>query len=657
MNYTIQAPKKLRVNTGPGDCWRCRAKVPPLEGEVYERPLRLLCASCSLNEGFVSNGLVERLEVLKRPESELKLRPFQDADARVIGTKRAGLIGHDMGCGKTIIAAVASLRTDTGNLIFCPASVKRNWRREIRKWRPELRVMFADSQLQWKLQAPKVMSTPGSVLVGSYGVLPGTPCPGCRCLVARLRKYKKKDELGRQRYSGPIPDECTHRTDKERHPRTFFACIDGKNVELNFHNVKSKTEKDEDGNPRIVACEGCYQANPVPDIPGSVLLLSDECHAFKNPRTVRTKNWRLLREETWGAGGYVFGLSGTPCEGKPQEFWEVLVSLGLERAAFGNWNNYYRIFRGWYENKKGFRRPPQGELRDELHSRLKLVQVMRRRKDVLAELPPVIEQIIEVEMDEKTVRAVNEAVHHMLAVRAAWNDVTNPSSPSRRLQDPYSNGLSHDEKERRKSLYNVRVEEYFKERPWNTDEAFTQAVKEAMDSRDSLPSIEELSRIRSMLSQAKVAAVKEWMQSCEDQAEPVIVFSEHVQILKKLMNRPGWECFHGGLTAKARDTLVQDFQTEAIEHGMGVSIRAGGEGITLTRARVCGFIDVSWNPAKNNQALARLLRIGAERHDSIVAVYFRARHIVDELVQETIWEKNLIMGAMEWNTSMPMSAA
>ena len=155
-----------------------------------------------------------------------------------------------------------------------------------------------------------------------------------------------------------------------------------------------------------------------------------------------------------------------------------------------------------------------------------------------------------------------------------------------------------------------------------------------------------------MLSQAKVAAVGEWMQSCEDQAEPTIVFSEHVQILKKLMQRPGWECFHGGLTSKARDVLVQGFQSGVIEHGMGVSIRAGGEGITLTRARVCGFIDVSWNPAKNNQALARLLRIGAEIHDSIVAVYFRANHIVDRLVQETNREKMMIMDSMSWDTRM-----
>jgi SNF2 family DNA or RNA helicase len=454
-----------------------------------------------------------------------------------------------------------------------------------------------------------------------------------------LRALKKeKGPKGKKRYNGPIPDSCTHYSEAEFHPKTFEATVDGKLQNLVYHK----------------GCEGCCQTNPVPHIPGPVLALTDECHAYKNPRTLRTKNWRGLREAIWSAGGYIYGLSGTPCEGKPPEFWEVLVSLGLERAAFGCWNNYYRIFKDWYDNKKGsrLRIAPKGEAKDELHARLKRVMVRRQRKDVLKDLPPVVEKVIEVELDEKTIKAVNEAVHHMLAVRAAWNDVTKPSHPSRRLDNPYQQGLTNDEKARRKGLYDQRVEELFQERPWNTDEEIVTAVKEAMETMDNMPSIEELSRIRSMLSQAKVAAVKEWMQSCEDQCEPTIVFSEHVQILKKLMDRPGWACFDGSLSARQRDVMVQEFQSGAIEHGMGVSIRAGGEGITLVRARVCGFIDVSWNPAKNDQALARLLRIGAECHDSIVAVYFRANHVVDRLVQQTIKEKQTIMGSLDWDTSM-----
>lgn len=616
------------------------------EGEYYESPLRLICPVCSLSEGFVSSGAAERLAaqpIVQDDGRELKLRPFQEADAKILAQFRAQLVAHEMGCGKTPISAMALLRPDTGNLLFTPASVKQNWGREIGKWRKDLAVHYADSQGEWKYLAPQVMRQPGHVLIGSYGVLPGTPCGGCRALRATLRALKKeKSPKGKKRYNGSIPDACTHFSDAEVHPKTYEATVDGKLQKLVYHK----------------GCEGCCQKNPVPRIDVPVLALTDECHAYKNARALRTRNWRALRSAVWSAGGYIYGLSGTPCEGKPAEFWEVLISLGLERAAFGCWNNYYRIFKAWYDNKKGsrLRVPPTGELKAELHKRLKRVMVRRRRKDVLKDLPPVVEQVIEVELDDKTIKAVNEAVHHMLAVRAAWNDVVSPASPSQRLDNPYKQGLFADEKARRKALYDQRVEYYFQERPWNTDEEIVAAVKEAMETMDNMPGIEELSRIRSMLSQAKVAAVKEWMQSCEDQCEPTIVFSEHVKILKKLMDKPGWSCFDGSLSSSQRDVMVQDFQSGKIEHGMGVSIRAGGEGITLVRARVCGFIDQSFNPAKNDQALARLLRMGAEGHDSIVAVYFQANHIVDRLVQQTIKEKQTIMGALDWDTSMPEAA-
>jgi SNF2 family DNA or RNA helicase len=166
-----------------------------------------------------------------------------------------------------------------------------------------------------------------------------------------------------------------------------------------------------------------------------------------------------------------------------------------------------------------------------------------------------------------------------------------------------------------------------------------------------MPGIEELARIRAMLSQAKVAAVTQWLGDREQELEPVVLFSQHVSILKKIAdNRPGWQSFHGGLTAKKRQALVDKFQAGEIEYGLAVSIGAGGEGITLTRARVAGFIDLNWNPAKNNQAESRLIRIGAEKHDSIVIVRFVANHVVDQLVIRTLVEKELVLRAtFDWD--------
>ncbi len=430
-------------------------------------------------------------------------------------------------------------------------------------------------------------------------------------------------------------------------------------------------------------CLGCRQVNPVPNINRKVVLLADECHAFKTPDISRTRNWRELRKRVWNAGGYVFGLSGTPCEGKPAEFWEVLTSLGLERAAFGDFvKNYKRIFKHWYENEKGERLPPEGPLRDELHARLRRIQLNRRRKDVLKELPPRVEHVIPVRITADTLNDVNEAVHRMIAVKRAWEDVERGLVHSGvRLQNPFLPHIDHQERARRRALYESLVDKYFVERPWQEDQEIKEAVQQALLSHGKMPSIDELSRIRALLSQAKLAAVKEWIEDREQEDEPVVLFSYHTSILKKIAERPGWECFHGGLTAGERHKMVKRFQAgdPACVRGLCVSIGAGGEGITLTRASVCGFIDLAWNPAKNRQAEARLIRIGAEQHDvraaeraiaelgcsacrieggkaipceehktSIVVVRFVADHVVDQLVIATLEEKEGLLEALEW---------
>jgi len=289
--------------------------------------------------------------------------------------------------------------------------------------------------------------------------------------------------------------------------------------------------------------------------------------------------------------------------------------------------------------------------------------------------------VIEVDINEATINQVNEAVHRMLAVKRAWEDVQSGalSHNGTRLFDPFAPHVDPEERDRRRQIYDHQVEYYFVERPWNTDEEIVDAVSQALMSKGQMPTIEELSRIRSMLSQAKIHAVREWIEDREQEDEPVVLFSEHVTILKKIAKRPGWECFHGGLTAKRRAAMVKRFQGGETARGLAVSIRAGGEGITLTRAAVCAFVDLAWNPAKNSQCESRLIRIGAEKHDlkaarraiaelgcrecrivnekavacdehktSIVVVRFVAKHVVDQLVMDTLKEKEALLESFEW---------
>lgn len=739
--------RKVVTNPSPADCYRCLkagrpSRIAKGEGVLFLGPLRVVCQACALREAVKDdNGFAMRLAQLPRSApggKTINLMPFQVMDCKRISTTRALLIGSQMGTGKTVQAAMAALRSDAFNLVFCPASVRENWCDEIETWRPDLQAEPCQSQAEFYKEFPRLVGQPGHVMVCSFGVLPGGPCRGCRSLRAKLRTLKKwKREIcpacdknlegqltvkvdGRclgcggqtmkvesPRYRKNWYPQCNHRPDEageqQEHPPFIDLWIDGNHLRLPYHpkgDIEDWIRSGVDLPPRgpvpdfsvlapkneDVKCPGCVQPNPMPDVHIPLVLIADECHAFKKPENERTRNWRGLRERVWEAGGWVFGLSGTPCEGKPMEFWEVLVSLGLAKAAFGHWDNYHRIFNHWFENPKGSRLPPQGPLREELHYRLRKIQINRRRKDVLAQLPPRQEQIIYVDINERTINEVNEAVHRMLATKRAWEDVQKGALHNGRpLKNPYEQRLEPDEKQRRKMLYENRLEYYFRERPWVMDEEIQEAVEQALGSKGQMPTIDQLSRIRSMLSKAKVHAVTEWIKDREEEEEPVVVFSQHVSILKKLASsRPGWKCFHGGLSAKKRSAMVKAFQSGKIERGLCVSIGAGGEGITLTRAAVCAEIDLSWNPAKNHQAESRLIRIGAEQHHDkaadqarqlalsgacsdcvieengevvpcaehqarILVVRFVARHVVDELVMQTLREKETLLASLEWD--------
>lgn len=56
---------------------------------------------------------------------------FQVEDAaEVIGRKKA-LMGHDMGCGKTFIAAIVGMSLPGKKLVICPETLRLNWKREL----------------------------------------------------------------------------------------------------------------------------------------------------------------------------------------------------------------------------------------------------------------------------------------------------------------------------------------------------------------------------------------------------------------------------------------------------------------------------------------------------------------------------------------------
>ncbi len=72
--------------------------------------------------------------------------------------------------------------------------------------------------------------------------------------------------------------------------------------------------------------------------------------------------------------------------------------------------------------------------------------------------------------------------------------------------------------------------------------------------------------------------------------------------------------FHGSLSRKKREQIVETFQTNSkTSPVMIVSLKAGGSGLNLTAANNVIHYDLWWNPAVEDQATDRTYRIGQDR--------------------------------------------
>jgi uncharacterized Zn finger protein/superfamily II DNA or RNA helicase len=106
---------------------------------------------------------------------------------------------------------------------------------------------------------------------------------------------------------------------------------------------------------------------------------------------------------------------------------------------------------------------------------------------------------------------------------------------------------------------------------------------------------------------------------------------------------------YGGLSRKARDEMVQDFQTKPYQQLMLLSLKAAGTGLNLTAANHVIHYDLWWNPAVENQATDRAFRIGQDQnvwvHRLITAHTFEEK--INEMIQQKAELANLTVSTGE----------
>ena len=107
--------------------------------------------------------------------------------------------------------------------------------------------------------------------------------------------------------------------------------------------------------------------------------------------------------------------------------------------------------------------------------------------------------------------------------------------------------------------------------------------------------------------------------------------------------------FDGSISTSQREQIVEQFQQRDDNDILLMGIRAGGTGITLTRANHVFHFDHWWNPATVDQGSARVHRIGQKRLVFIHSLY--ARGTIEERIDEILNRKRQlfqdVFGALE----------
>lgn len=131
----------------------------------------------------------------------------------------------------------------------------------------------------------------------------------------------------------------------------------------------------------------------------------------------------------------------------------------------------------------------------------------------------------------------------------------------------------------------------------------------------------------------KIDFLIEQLKELLDEKHSALVFSQFTSFLDVLghdlkKHKIEFLRLDGSTPVKKRKTLVEGFQRAEGPSVFLLSLKAGGQGLNLTRASYVFHLDPWWNPAVENQASDRAHRIGQKSTVTITRILMR--HTIEE---------------------------
>lgn len=287
-----------------------------------------------------------------------------------------------------------------------------------------------------------------------------------------------------------------------------------------------------------------------------IVVIADEIHYCGNSKSQRTQRVHNISKQA----DVFWGLTGTPVKKHPKNLWTILDVIGIEKQTYGDWNNFARLFNA---TKKKVKRDLYvyefGEATEEVAENLAKTCIVIDKKEALPDLPDKVYSYFAVDIDGNIKKELD--------------------------------------------LLNEEWDKYLSENKIDEENTPFSLLSKQMKKNASL----------------KIKAMLDFVEMYEENEEPLIVFSAHLDPLHALKDREGWDIITGD--TKNKDEIVERFKKGELR-GLGVSIKAGGVGISLVRACEAIFVDLEWNPADNEQAEDRL-----NRHGQVNKCHFTILHL------------------------------
>jgi SNF2 family DNA or RNA helicase len=143
---------------------------------------------------------------------------------------------------------------------------------------------------------------------------------------------------------------------------------------------------------------------------------------------------------------------------------------------------------------------------------------------------------------------------------------------------------------------------------------------------------------------AKLARLEADLEECAESGRKAIVFSQWVGTLNALDERLsnfGPLLYHGRIPPKERERTVARFRDDPKRRVLLMSYGAGSVGLNLQCASYVFLFDRWWNPAVEDQAIARAHRIGSSRPVTITR--FLAADTIEQRIDDILSEKRALI--------------